>query len=326
MILTVQLNCPSLMQQLNNESQNISGVRFNRYFSSSLFGVSSCLKTTLATAFRLLDLSEGDKICIPNICPEIILDCIFALSIEPVFIESERLTWNMCPEFLADALSRFNTEMRPKAILVCHHMGMPAQIDKIKQISVQFNLPLIEESSQALGSYLDMNQCGTNGDLGIVRYPFSHYHEPYYAVNSRHPEYINRLTQQLEEIKEGSPEVFTVKQIVNHIKKSRSLHELLKTVLLAAHKLEILDETSHSFSNKEVFAAMLHQDSTIEEIFQALPLLRDMVKTFPLPNHLKYPALTYSGDHFSEEIHLRGFYIQLPDLRKEDIERLISFT
>lgn len=259
----------------------------------------------------------------PSLCPNDILDCILTFGLEPVFIESERITWNMSPEFLAAALSRYQSDARPKAILICHNLGMPAQIDKLKQIADQYNLPLIEEASQALGSYLDMNQCGTNGDLGIVRLPLSHQEIPCYAVNSKNPNHINRLVPHLQEPVEGAIETDTVKQIVNHIQKSRSLHELLKAALLVHYKLEILDETVNSFSNKEVFAALLPQNVSLEELLQGHPQIKHVVKRFPLPNHLQHPTLDYSGDHFSQEIHLHGLFIILSDLGIEDIENIM---
>lgn len=311
------------MIQINSELQNLSRMRFERYFSGSLLGISSCLMTALEAVFRNLNLSKGDRVCMPSLCPSFILDLVLTFGLEPVFIESERITWNMSPEFLAAALSRDQSDVRPKAILVCHNMGMPAQINRLKKIADQFKLPLIEESSQALGSYLDMNQCGTNGDLGIVRLPLSLKEKPCYAVNTKNPNPISRLMPLVQEPEEGAIEKDTIKQIVNQIQKSRSLHELLKASLLNHHKVEILDETEDSFSNKEVFAALLPKNVSLEKIFQIHPDYKNVFNSFPIPNHLQHPTSKYIGDQFSNEVYLHGFYINLSVLCIEDVDNII---
>lgn len=89
----------------------------------------------------------------------------------PVFIDSEVSTWNMCPFHLKKAIeARISNGKKPKAVIVVHSYGMPAQIDEIKKISKAFDIALIEDAAEALGSrYRDRN-CGTFGDYGIISF------------------------------------------------------------------------------------------------------------------------------------------------------------
>src|SRR6056297_3768695 len=68
----------------------------------------------------------------------------------PVFIDSEPETWNMDPQLLEKAI--LEREKRPKAVLVVHLYGMPAKMAEIMQVAEKYDVPVIEDAAEALGS------------------------------------------------------------------------------------------------------------------------------------------------------------------------------
>ena len=90
---------------------------------------------------------------------------------KPIFIESEIATWNMCPVSLEEALKdRISKGIKPKAIIVVHLYGMPAKIDLIAAIASKYNIILIEDAAEALGSTYKGQKCGTFGDFGVLSF------------------------------------------------------------------------------------------------------------------------------------------------------------
>jgi len=90
----------------------------------------------------------------------------------PVFVDSEHQTWNMDPALLAEAIEerRRKTGRLPKAIIVVHLYGMPAQMEEIRSVASRYGIPLIEDAAEALGSVYRGKQCGSLGDFGILSF------------------------------------------------------------------------------------------------------------------------------------------------------------
>ena len=89
----------------------------------------------------------------------------------PVFIDSEPVTWNMCPNTLEDAIVHYvKAGNKPKAIIVVHLYGMPAMMDEILYLCRKYEIPLIEDAAEALGSEYRGRKVGTFGDIGILSF------------------------------------------------------------------------------------------------------------------------------------------------------------
>jgi len=89
----------------------------------------------------------------------------------PVFIDSEMDTWNMCPVSLKTAiLDRIDNGKKPKACLNVHLYGMPSKIEEIISVCKEFDIPLIEDSAEALGASYKDQKMGTFGDMGIYSF------------------------------------------------------------------------------------------------------------------------------------------------------------
>ena len=88
---------------------------------------------------------------------------------ELVFIDSELDTWNMCPLALKDALEHYKNRS-VKAIMPVHLYGMPAKMDDIQQIAGEYNVLVIEDAAEALGSKYKNQSCGTFGEMAALSF------------------------------------------------------------------------------------------------------------------------------------------------------------
>lgn len=90
----------------------------------------------------------------------------------PVFVDSERDTWNMDPGLLEEAIRDriARTGKKPKAIVPVYLYGMPAKIDEIMAIAERYEIPVIEDAAEGFGSRLDGQVCGTFGRFGVLSF------------------------------------------------------------------------------------------------------------------------------------------------------------
>ena len=89
----------------------------------------------------------------------------------PIFIDSEKETWNMCPEHLEEAIKDcISNHKKPKAIIAVHLYGMPYKATAIAAVAQKYNIPVIEDSAEALGSTYKNQKCGTFGDISILSF------------------------------------------------------------------------------------------------------------------------------------------------------------
>ena len=94
------------------------------------------------------------------------------LGATPVFVDSERDTWNMDPELLETAIKdrMKKTGKKPKAIIVVHLYGMPAKMSEIIAVADKYGIPIVEDAAEGLGSRYDGRACGTFGQYGVLSF------------------------------------------------------------------------------------------------------------------------------------------------------------
>jgi dTDP-4-amino-4,6-dideoxygalactose transaminase len=89
----------------------------------------------------------------------------------PVFVDSETTTWNMCPQALEEAIiDCISKGKKPKAIIPVHLYGMPFQVTEIMAVAQKYDIPVLEDSAEALGSRYKGQSCGTFGNLGVLSF------------------------------------------------------------------------------------------------------------------------------------------------------------
>ncbi len=125
----------------------------------------------LHLALILAGVTRDDEVILSKYYFSASANPIVYLGANPVFVDSEIDTWNMCPNFLEDAVKdRIAKGNKPKAIIVVHLYGMPAKIDEIQKIASKYQITLIEDAAEALGSKYKEQKCGTFGDLSILSF------------------------------------------------------------------------------------------------------------------------------------------------------------
>lgn len=129
---------------------------------------------TAAVHLALIDcgVKAGDEVMVQSFTFCASSNPIKYLGATPVFVDSEKDTWNMDPELLdkaiADRLKK--TGKKPKAIVVVYLYGMPAKIDEILKVSEKYDIPLIEDAAEGFGSKYKGKVCGTFGKFGVLSF------------------------------------------------------------------------------------------------------------------------------------------------------------
>lgn len=122
-------------------------------------------------ALVLLGVKEGDEIICQSMTFSASANPILYQGAIPVFVDSELDTWNICPEYLEAAIKdRIIKGKKPKAIIAVHLYGNPYKVDEIHAIADKYDIPIIEDSAEALGSSYKGKKCGTFGDFGVFSF------------------------------------------------------------------------------------------------------------------------------------------------------------
>ena len=119
----------------------------------------------------LLGVQQGDEVLCQSMTFSATVNPIVYLGATPIFIDSELDTWNMCPIALEEAIQdRIVKGKKPKAIIPVHLYGMPAKMDEIIAIANRYEIPVLEDSAEALGSAYKGQKCGTFGSLAALSF------------------------------------------------------------------------------------------------------------------------------------------------------------
>lgn len=119
----------------------------------------------------LLNVQPGDEVICQSMTFSASANPIAYLGAIPVFIDSEPETWNICPLALEEAIvDRIAKGKKPKAIIAVHLYGMPFKVEEVMAISQKYDIPVLEDSAEALGSTYYGKKCGTFGQLAALSF------------------------------------------------------------------------------------------------------------------------------------------------------------
>jgi pyridoxal phosphate-dependent aminotransferase EpsN len=139
-------------------------------------GVQHCIALNSGTAaihlgLQLLGVGPGDEVLCPSFTFVATANPVRYLGAEPVFVDSEPTTWNMCPERLREALAnRTRQGRRPKALILVHLYGMPAHITELLALAQEYGIPVLEDAAEALGARYQQQLLGTFGDVAVLSF------------------------------------------------------------------------------------------------------------------------------------------------------------
>ena len=117
-------------------------------------------------------VDEGDEVMVQSFTFCASSNPVKYLGATPVFVDSERETWNMDPQLLDEAIADrvAKTGRKPKAIIVVYLYGMPAKISELLAVADKWNIPIIEDAAEGFGSRYKGQVCGTFGKYGVLSF------------------------------------------------------------------------------------------------------------------------------------------------------------
>ncbi len=131
----------------------------------------SCGTAGLHLGYRLLGVGPGDEVLTPTLTFAASCNPILYLGARPVFLDSERRTWNLDPDLLAGELARRAARGRlPRAVSVVHLFGQAADLDPILEVCRRYEVPLLEDAAESLGAWYRGRHPGTLGEVGVFSF------------------------------------------------------------------------------------------------------------------------------------------------------------
>ena len=139
-------------------------------------GIPFCVALNSGTAalhlgLLLLGVGPGDEVLCPSFTFVATANVIRYCGATPVFVDSEAVTWNICPVRLREAIEdRLRRGKKPRALLLVHLYGMPAQVAEIVALAAEFDIPILEDAAEALGSTWQYQPLGGFGRVGVFSF------------------------------------------------------------------------------------------------------------------------------------------------------------
>lgn len=146
--------------------------RLEKYLGAPNVVALSAGTAAIHLALVALGVGSGDEVICQSFTFAASANPIKYQGADPVFVDSEPDTWNMSPDALEEAIidRKKQTGHYPKAIIPVYLYGMPAKMDEIRAIADKYDIPIVEDSAEALGSEYKGKKCGTLGNYGCLSF------------------------------------------------------------------------------------------------------------------------------------------------------------
>lgn len=302
----------------------------------------------------MLGVSKGDEVICQSFTFAASANPICYLGAKPIFVDSEIDTWNMCPIALENAIiDRYNvTGKYPKAIIPVHLYGMPAKMDEIMAIANKYNIPVLEDAAEALGSEYKGVKCGTLGTYGALSFNGNKIittsgggalicpneetgkRVTFYATQAREnrPYYYHevigynyRLSNVSAGIGCGQMEV-----LEGHVARRQEIHSIYKEGLKDISCITILDNPTSDYSSNFWLTTILIDPNcgiTPDEVRIALEEENIETRLLWRPMHMQpiYKDAPFYGGNVCEKLFECGLCLPSgSSLTDEDVNRVIS--
>ncbi len=339
--------------------QNYTGVRHAAVLSSGT--------AAIHLALRLLDVGPDDYVICQSLTFSASANPIRYLGGTPVFVDSEPGTWNMCPDRLEEAIraclyggilraagqdtSVSLRAAKPKAIIPVHLYGMPARMDEIMQIAKEYDIPVVEDAAESIGSTFKGQQTGSFGTMGILsfngnkiittsgggallsddeghiskaRFLATQARDPAPHYQHSHVGYNYRMSNMLAAIGCGQ-----LKVLDERIRQRRHNYHFYYKLLSHRPGISFLHEPEEAFSNRWLTTILVKSENnggiTREHIRIALE--KEQIEARPLwkPMHLQpvYEGFPTAGGNIARELFRKGLCLPSGSaLTDEDRERI----
>lgn len=283
----------------------------------------------------MLGVKAGDEVICQSFTFSASANPICYQGAKPIFVDSEKKTWNMDADVLEEAIivRKKVTGKYPKAIIPVYLYGMPAEIDKIISVADRYNIPVLEDAAEALGSEYRGKMCGTYGRYGALSFngnkiittsgggalicpdEESAKRVKFYATQARenrpyyyheHIGYNYRMSNVSAGIGCGQMDV-----IKDHVARRRQIHDLYRKLLADIPFLTVHDNPTVDFdSNFWLTTILLSDESTVTADELRLALEAENIESRLLwrPMHMQpiYADAPYYGGNVAEDLFNRG--------------------
>jgi len=312
----------------------------------------------LHLALAMLGVEKDDFVICQSLTFAASANPIIYLGGIPVFVDSEKDTWNLCPNAVEDAIKAcINKGKKPKAIITVCLYGMPYKVEEIKEISLKYDVPVIEDSAEALGSTYKGQKCGTFGDISVLSFNGNKiittsgggalvlkeeiYKQKAVFLSTQAKDdaphyqhsivgYNYRLSNICAGIGRGQMEV-----IDQRVAERRANHEFYKNIFKNQEGVELFTEPSEDYqSNHWLNAIIIHPENTgnKERELWRLAFAEENIESIPLwkPMHLQplFADKMYFGVNIAETLFNNGLCLpsgsNLTDDDKERINKVIK--
>jgi dTDP-4-amino-4,6-dideoxygalactose transaminase len=323
--------------------------------NNSYVGALSSGTAAIHLSLILLNINKGDEVLCQSMTFSATANPIIYQGATPIFIDSEVDTWNMCPISLEKAIKdRIKKGTKPKAIIIVHLYGMPCKVDEIRKIADTYEIPIIEDSAEALGSMYKNQKCGTFGDISILSFNgnkiittsgggaivtkdlmkkekaiFLATQARDEAIHYQHSEigYNYRMSNICAGIGRGQMEV-----LENHINLRRDMHDFYQNIFKNNSEISLLNEP-----DKDYFSNFWLSTINVKSNYKSHEDLRNIfeeanIESRPLwkPMHLQpvFKDSLYYGENISETLFKTGLCLpsgsNLGEIEKERIKTCIE--
>ena len=306
----------------------------------------------LHLALIMLNVKKDDFVICQSLTFAASANAISYLGAKPVFVDSEIQTWNLCPNALEDAIKNcISKGKKPKAIIAVSLYGMPFQIDEIIALSNKYEIPVIEDSAESLGSTYKGRQLGTFGDISVLSFNGNKIITTSGGgvLVSKNKQYRNEAIFLATQAKDDAPHYqhtnigFNYRmsnvcagigrgqmEVLNErVSQRRENHLFYKDLFKDIQGISLLEEPNADYHSNHWLSAILI-DSEITKIDREgirLSFLEDNIETRPIwkPMHLQpvFAREIYIGGNVAENIFNNGLCLPSgSNLSLEDKNRI----
>ncbi len=327
------------------ESDLQSYLNEDRHIAALVSGTSA-----LHLSLILLGVGHGDEVICQSKTFSASANPIVYQGATPVFIDSEPETWNMCPEQLEIAIKdRIAKGKKPKAIISVHLYGMPYNVEAVHQIASNYQIPIVEDSAESLGSSYKGQNCGTFGDLSILsfngnkiittsgggalvtRTAEQKQKAVFLATQARdqaphyqhsHIGYNYRMSNIVAGIGRGQMTILD-----SHVANRRANHQFYKEAFQHVKEITFLSEPEGYFSNRWLTCILLDSEATREGL--RLALEQENIESRPLWKPMHQQPIFKSAPRYlngvSDDLFERGLCLPSgSNLTYLELNRVVS--
>ena len=332
--------------------KELSNIHHNRHVAALQSGTSA-----IHLALNLLGVNKDDIVLCQSFTFVGSVNPIRYLGAVPIFIDSEVETWNMCPNYLERAIvENLKFGKKPKAIIVVNLYGMPAKMSDIIKLSEKYDIPVIEDAAESLGSKINGKMTGCFGDYGILSFNGNKIITTSGggAILSKDSEKIKRVKYLATQAKQNNVHHYEHTEIGynyrisnisaaiglgqlsvlnERIKKRREIHDFYFEILGEVDGISFLNEPQGFFSNRWLTTIIIDKlkFSNIDREKVRIELLKENIESRPLwkPMHMQplYKSCSFYGADTCEKIFNNGLCLpsgsSLDEVDKDRIRKIL---